>query len=236
LVKKQHIFACIILSFIFLNVSAQISTGGSSGSSPRSKEKRSWIFGLGWNVVDDNGSPFKKLFDIPNAWSMPWHPSQLSAELIGKNGFTYGAAFSYNKYKSGKTINSKVISGSFLFFNLDLFAKYHLKEHVKLPPRIDPYASAGAGYTLRFVGPYNNTATLNFGFGMNVWLNQYIGLNLQSLAKFGLRSPFYKNGSNYLQHSIGVVFILDNTPKKRYSFIKARYPWVHRKPYSAERK
>ena len=38
--------------------------------------------------------------------------------------FTYGLAISYNKYKSGKTINSQVISGSFLFFGFDAFANF----------------------------------------------------------------------------------------------------------------
>ena len=213
--------------FILLGLFISLNSLAQPGSS---SEKLSWIFGIGWNVVDDNGKPFKKLFDVPNAWSIPWHPSQLSAEVIGKKGFTYGGIFNYNKYKSGKTINNKKISGSFLFFSLDGFAKYHFNEIYLIHPRLDPYVVGGLGYTLRFISPYNNTATLNFGFGTNFWINSYVGLNLQSVSKFGLRSPFFKSGSNYLHHSIGIIVILDRTAKKRYSFIKARYSWIHRKP------
>ncbi len=200
------------------------------------KEKSSWIFGLGWNIVDDNGSPFKKLFDVSNAWSMRWYPAQITAEVIGKKGWTFGGSFSYDKYKSGKTINSQVISGSFLFFAFDGFAKYHLKEKIKMNPRFDPYFPMGLGYTLRFISPYNSTATFNLGFGINYWLGKNVGINIQSVAKFGLRSPIIKTGSNYLQHSFGFVFVLDRSVKKRYSFVKPRYPWVHDKRGNMERK
>lgn len=235
--KKRHIVLVLLLSSVFLNGSATDLLGFDPlVPIHRKKEKLSWIFGMGWNAVDDNGSPFKKLFAIRSAWNMRWYPTQINAEVIGPEGFTFGAAFSFNKYKSGKTINSQEISGSYLFFAFDGFAKYHLKEHVNMNKRMDPYVSVGFGYTLRFIAPYNSTATFNAGLGINIWLNSKWGLNFQSLAKFGMRSPFYHNGSNYLQHSGGVIYILDRTARKKYSFIKPRYKWVHDEHNVGERR
>jgi hypothetical protein len=202
----------------------------------RKREKLSWIFGIGWNAVDDNGNPYKQLFAAKSAWNIPWYPSQLSAEIIGKNGFTYGAIFNFNRYKSGKQINSEIISGRYLFFSWDGFVKYHLKEHVNMNPRMDPYLPLGFGYTLRTIGPYNSTFTFNVGLGINIWLNSKIGLNFQSMAKFGMRAPFGHNGSNYLHHSGGLIYILDRSPRKKYSFIKPRYKWVHDKHNVGERR
>jgi hypothetical protein len=237
LIKKRHIIFVILFCSIFFSGEATDLLGiDPIKKIHRRREKLSWIFGAGWNVVDDNGSPFKKLFAFKSSWNIRWYPTQASAEIIGKYGFTFGTVFNFNKYTAGKTINSKEITGNYLFFSLDGFAKYHLKEHVPMNPRLDPYVPIGFGYTYRFIVPYNSTATFNLGLGINVWLNSRIGLNLQSVAKFGMRSPFYHNGSNYLQHSGGIVFIWDRTARKKHSFIKPRYKWVHDQRSMGERK
>ncbi len=200
------------------------------------KEKTSWIFGAGWNIVDDNGEPFKHLFDISKAWSMPFYPSQLSTEILGRRYLSYGILLSYNRYKAGKVINNvEIKKGRYNFFSADAFVKYHLKYHVKIPPRFDPYAVTGLGYTSRGIGPYNSTFTYNLGIGTNIWINNIVGINIQSIAKFGLRSPIFKTGSNYLHHSFGLVFILDRTSKRRFSFVRARYAWIHEKRKNRER-
>lgn len=201
------------------------------------KEKLSWIFGLGWNVVDDNGNPFKKLFAAKSSWSIPFYPSQLSAEIIREHGLSYGATFCFNRYKSGKLINSEIIGGRYFFFSWDAFAKYHFNEHItNMKKQYDPYFLLGAGYTLRFIRPYNSTFTFNVGAGINIWFNDKWGMNLQTVGKLGIRAPFIRNGSNYMHHSGGVVYIIDNSPKKKHSFIKPRYKWVHDKHNVGERR
>lgn len=225
---KKNIFAGLIFTVLSVNAIAGDNPSLEISSPIRKKkEKLSWIFGLGWNAVDDNGRPFKKLFAFRSAWNIRWYPTQASAEIIGKNGLTYGALFNFNIYKTGKEINSKVIAGSFPFLSFDGFAKYHFNAHIKMSKRYDPYIPAGLGYTLRFIGPYNSTFTFNIGAGINIWFNEYIGINFQTLGKVGLRSPFIRNGSNYMQHSGGIVYMLDRTAKKKHSFIKPRYKWVH---------
>lgn len=200
------------------------------------REKLSWIFGVGWNAVDDDGSWFKKLLSARRSWSLPFYPSQVSAEIIGKKGWTFGTAFSFNRYKPGKLINGQESPGQFLFFNLDGFAKWHMQPYIKkMSKRYDPYIPMGIGYTLRFIPPYNSVFTFNLGGGINIWLNEIVGLNFQTVGKIGLRGPILKNGSNYLQHSVGFVFLWDRSPKKKHSFIKPRYKWVHDKRKVGER-
>jgi OOP family OmpA-OmpF porin len=193
---------------------------------PRRKSKISWIFTGSWNIIDDNGNPFRKLIGR-QPWSFPFYPSQVSAEIIGDAGLTYGLTFTFNRYKPGKEINNKLNPGLGLVFAWDAFAKYHANEHVAMSKQYDPYVYLGAGYTLRFSANSASSFTGNFGFGMNYWFDSHWGMNIQSLAKFALKSKFLHNNANYLQHSFGVVYIIDNTSRKNRSFVKPRYKWIH---------
>lgn len=190
--------------------------------------KPPWIIGIGWNAVDDNSNAFKKLFDFRKSWNIRPYPTQLSVEKQF-NAWSYGGIFSFNKYKPGKNINGKDNPGSFLFFSLDGFAKYHLNYHLKIQDRYDIYVPVGAGYTLRFAPPNRSTFTFNLGMGCNFWIREWWGINVQSEAKFGLKAPLIKTPSNYLQHSVGFVIKFDNYGRQRFPFIHARYAWVHRK-------
>lgn len=228
--KYKHIILIIFLSLLLVEGFANDISGITFPKKGDKREKLSWIFGLGWNIVDDNGSPFKKLFAAKSSWSIPFYPSQLSAEVIRKHGLSYGATFCFNRYKSGKLINSEIIGGRYFFFSWDAFAKYHLNEHITtMKKQYDPYFLLGAGYTLRFIRPYNSTFTFNVGAGVNIWFTEKWGINLQTIGKIGVRSPFLRNGSNYMHHSFSVVYIIDNSPEKKYSKIKPRYKWVHDK-------
>lgn len=202
----------------------------------KKEEKPHWVFGLGWNVVDDNSHPFNKLFDIRKSWLIRPYPTQLIADRSSKNGFSLGGVFNFNVYKPSKLINGTIGGGSGLFFSLDFLAKYHLKEVIPLPKWADPYLPFGTGYTLRFAAPHRHTVMLNMGVGANFWIyEEWIGINVQSLAKFGMKAPIFKTGSNYLQHSIGIVVKLFLDKKKKWPFIKPKYPWVHRDKVSRER-
>lgn len=202
---------------------------------PSKKSKLSWIFTLGWHAVDDNSHPFKKLLAIRSSWSLPFYPSQASAEIIGSYGVTYGFCFSFNRYKPGKEVNGQPMTSRALFFGFDAFAKYHVNEHVAMSRQYDPYFLVGAGYTLRFVAPNFSAFTVNVGPGINYWFNNHWGMNAQTLGQFGLKKKFPRNSSNYLHHSIGVVYIIDKTMGKKRSFIKPRYKWIHENRNLGER-
>lgn len=188
-----------------------------------------WIFGIGWNVVDDNSKPFKRLLDIRHSWNIRPYPTQLFVERGRGNKMSYGGVFNFNIYKPGKIINGKDNGGSFLFFSWDAYAKYHLGRILPLKDWADVYIPMGVGYTLRFAPPNRSTFMLDLGLGANFWVKDWWGINVQSWAKFGLRSPIIRTSSNYLQHSIGLVFKFTKHDHKKFPFIHARYPWVHRK-------
>ncbi len=180
-------------------------------------------------MVDDNGKWFQGLFSVRKVWNIRWFPSQAFAEFFSKNGvWTLGTAISYNMYKTGKEINHVFITGRFPFLSADLYAKLHLRELLNTEKQYDVYIPMGAGYTLRTLSPYHNTITLNIGLGMVYWINDKVGINVGSLAKFGMRSPFFKSGSNYLQHTLSVVYLLDRSFRKKYSRPHPRYKWVHK--------
>ena len=228
MVKKHRIILLQILLLFVLIGNGRDILGIDHAWTPRPKKKSkiSWIFTAGWNIVDDNGNPFKKLIGR-QPWSFPFYPSQASAEIIGDQGMTYGLTFTFNRYKPGKEINGKPSAGLGLVFAWDAFAKYHFNEHVAMSKQYDPYAYLGAGYTLRFSANSASAFTGNFGFGLNYWFNNHWGMNFQSLAKFALKRRFPRNNANYLHHSFGVVYIIDNTFRKNRSFIKPRYKWIH---------
>ncbi|MBK7309840.1 MAG: hypothetical protein IPI93_03375 [Sphingobacteriaceae bacterium] len=71
---------------------------------------------------------------------------------------------------------------------------------------------------------------------MNYWFGSKWGMNIQSLAQFGIKKRFPHNGANYLHHSLGLVYIIDNTYRKNRSFVKPRYKWIHNVNKVGERK
>ena len=90
---------------------------------------------------------------------------------------------------------------------------------------VDPYVSTGLGLSIRncddsLVG--NVTPTLNLGLGLNVWLSNSVGIQLQSSGKIGLTADLFGK-SDYMQHSIGLVFKIDEAGPPTTEFGKKRY-------------
>lgn len=195
--------------------------------------KRPFIIGISWNIVDDDGSPYRYFFRFARSWNMVPYPSRLTIERFAQRGFSTEGAFCYDLYKPGKIINGKTIGGAFPFASADLNVKYYLAALMgeSAPRHFDPYFIFGAGFTLRVAAlpalPFAFTA--NAGLGFHFWIGKNWGLNFQSMAKFGIKHNFYRTNANYLQHTFGFVFRFDPGQHKRNPFIKPRYPWVHRR-------
>jgi hypothetical protein len=177
--------------------------------------KTPWIIQLGGNVVDDDGKPFNKVFDAKNAWNI--FPSAKAAiEKECRYNWNIELAFTYNSLKAGKTINNDLVTNTGTFFAVDLNGKKILTKLF----RIEPYLFSGFGYTMRSVSEYKSIVTLNAGFGFNIWIiDNRFGLNVQGSGKFGLTDPILKTGSNYLQHSAGLIFKFSG--KGNYKRLKA---------------
>jgi len=192
-----------------------------------------WMFGLGWNFVEDDGREMCQPFDVAQSWNGLSYPTRLTVDRYLKYGLSVEFAGAYTNYTSGKLINDSTgYSGMFLSFDLNCkYSFYNL-----IPPRwLDPYASLGVGMTQRsaFENPY--AATGNIALGVNLFVWKGLGINLQTSGKVALTGEFFGSG-NYLQHSIGLVYKI-NPEGRNNSFNKRQYKWINKKEkYKSGRK
>ena len=222
----------VFSSFFFKGVSQTIPTSSKSKKTTVGYylSHTPWTIQLGGNVVDDDGKPFNDLFNASKSWNLPPYPTKLAIDKSLEHGWSAEFCLVYNNYKTGKIINGITNDASHLFMSVDIQGKYHLNNIIKIKEWFSPYASIGIGYTYRNIGPYNNVATANIGLGFDFLIYEGFGLNLQSLAKFGIKSPFIKTGSNYLQHSLGITYTIGQfADKKPFKFGKRRYGFTTRK-------
>ncbi|MDQ3190846.1 MAG: hypothetical protein M3Q58_04560 [Bacteroidota bacterium] len=179
------------------------------------EESTPWIFGIGTSFIDNDGKA-GVLFDFKQGWNTVYYPSRLSAEKIIANGFSAEAVASYNRFRPGKIFNGKILNEVRSYVGVDVMGKYDLNEAVGQTIWFDPFVMAGLGYTYvqngksilypEFKQRDLNTGNFNVGFGFNLWITDEIGLNLQTVGKFTFDNT---TASNYLQHSVAVVYKMD---------------------------
>ncbi len=186
------------------NLAAQ-GPGRSKSKFVRAIQKTVWTAGLSGVVIDDDGKPFKDLFDVKNTWNILPYPTQLSLEGFIDKGISVQGAFTYARLKGGKPIGSLDLPrpSNVTLLNFDANTKYDLNELIGDTKSFSPYAIGGLGYTYRSEPESKHAITANIGLGFNVWVYKGFGLNVQSVAKFALNKAV---GKNYLQHSLGVVY------------------------------
>lgn len=160
----------------------------------------SWIFGLGFNAVDDAGSEFSNLFDVEDNWNIVPFPSRISIGKYFKNGLGLEAIGSFNRYQEGKTIDNIIITEDIDYYALDLRVSYDLNQILGETAWFDPYVGIGTGYT-----EANNQGrtTFNASVGFRTWFSDRWGLDLNSTGKWAISS---ENATNHLQHAAGVVY------------------------------
>lgn len=172
--------------------------------------KTPWLVQVGGNVIDDDGKPFSKVFDTRNSWNV-FPSARVAVEKECRSNWNIELGFSYNNLKAGKTLNNTIFTNDGSFMAVDLNGKKILTRLF----RIEPFVFVGLGYTMRSVSGYRNTATFNAGLGFNIWIvDNRFGITAQSCGKFGLTSPIIETGSNYLQHSAGLIFKLSGNDKR----------------------
>lgn len=171
-----------------------------------------WIVGVGWNIVDDNGSP-GRIFNVGD-WNLKSYPTSIRVEKDYKDGFNFIFMGAYNQYNGAKTINSEVgVSSTFLSF--DLGAKYNYMALYNINEEwfnfshdvFDIYTSLTLGVTVRNTAKIGTIPTANLGFGMNAFIYNGWGINIDVQGKFGLFAPggFYSTPANYTQYSFGII-------------------------------
>lgn len=159
----------------------------------------SWIFGLGFNAIDDSDDVFNGLFDINTAWNAVPYPSRLSIGKYFKSGLGIEAIASYNKYKKGKKVDGSPLLNDKNYYALDTRLSYDLNKIIGETGWFDPYVGVGVGYTHA-----NDVSrgTYNAVLGFRTWFSDRIGLDVSSSGKWTMNPDL----TNHLQHAIGVVY------------------------------
>lgn len=160
----------------------------------------SWIFGVGFNAVDDAGSEFSDLFNLSDNWNVVPFPSRLSIGRYFKSGLGLEAIGSFNRYQEGNTIDGEVLIEDINYYAFDVRANYDLNKILGETGWFDPYVGVGLGYT-----DANNQGrgTYNANIGFRTWFSDNWGLDFSSMGKWTMNS---ENSTNHLQHAAGVVY------------------------------
>jgi OOP family OmpA-OmpF porin len=213
LTKHLKFFLCITTLFLSGGILAQQSY-------PEIKKQvYPWIFGLGVNVVDDDGKPFDQVFNASDSWHIPPYPSRLSVAKYVMPGLTVGGNLNFNMYKADKIVNSRVNPSKGIFLSADLEAQYHFNTHFRQNKWFDPFVGAGFGYTFR--DPLNaHSFSGNPALGMNFWFTPQWGVQLRSTAKFAFSAD---RSLNYVQHSASVLFRLGTEKDNNKEFHKRKH-------------
>lgn len=185
-----------------------------------------WQFGLGWNVVDDDGRGFCQTFDYKEVWNVPVFPSRVMADRYLKKGMSIELAGTFNQYKASKRINDTTgLSGNFLA--IDANFKYSFYNMIGTT-WFDPYVSAGVGITNRTV--YSSPLLLHsqLNGGVNFWLFKGFGIQLQASGKLALTGGEFLGKNDYLQYTAGIVYRTGGFNGKD-DFQKKQYRWTKKK-------
>ena len=167
-------------------------------------ENNKWSIGFGVNTVDirtpHEFGDFLKDWGGPSDLNVLPAITKLSvARYIGA-GFSAEVDGSLNKIKKG--FNG--VSQDESFWNANLQAKYALRRLFTTESGwFDPYLKLGGGYT-SYKSEYaekDGAVKLLAGGGINFWFTDHLGLNVQT----GYNHGFQKDGTDYFQHSAGIV-------------------------------
>ena len=183
---------------------ASLALVATVGSVQAQDENSKWAIGFGINAVDIRtphqfGDFLKDWGGTTDLNILPAVTKLSVARYIGA-GFSAEIEGSLNKIKEGFDGYSEDKS----FWSANLQAKYALRRLFTTESGwFDPYIKVGGGYTAyesRFDDKEGGFKALAGG-GINFWFTDHLGVNLQT----GYHHGFQKNGTDYFQHSAGIV-------------------------------
>ncbi len=186
----------------------------------------SWMIGLSWTAVEDDGRGLCQPFDVAQSWNYEYFPTRILVDKYFKRGLSAEFSGAYVTYRAGKLINDS-INRSGVFLALDLNCKYSFYPIVT-PRWLDPYVSLGIGMTQRSMMPGVSSVTGNAAVGVNLFFFRGLGFQIQTSGKFALTGGTLAGG-NYLQHNLGFVYKFDSGIRGRDNFNKKHYKWTNKK-------
>ncbi|MBM3161587.1 MAG: hypothetical protein FJZ66_09665 [Bacteroidetes bacterium] len=109
-------------------------------------------------------------------------------------------------------LDTNVVFDSISRYNLDVLSKYSFGNLLNSRV-IEPYAMLGGGVSQH----QGFSANMNMGLGINLWLANSFGIQVQSMIKLPASINFVK--LSYLQSTVGLVyrFLTSSAPKSRFS-------------------
>jgi hypothetical protein len=192
-----------ILTILFVSVLTITSTLAGQESNPI-------VIGVGINAVDNSGSQINELLNVSDNWNFS-RLIQLSIEKRFDYDYGLVATISMNKFNVGKTINSELNKNSLGYLSLDVMAKNYTTNYF-----IDPKHAKYEGFVVGGLGGNligsEFAKTINFGAGLNFYIDFYLRINIQSIAKFSIDSATTGN-ANHFQHSITLIKWIGQKPK-----------------------
>ncbi len=168
-----------------------------------------WAFGIGINAVhnpttggDDKDTGLNPLTGRYSTWNMEAAALRITAARYLDGGFIFELVGSRNTIDENYPITGK----EFDYLSLDGMFKLNLSKANKEVNKVNPYVGIGAGYTwVEKIG----AATLNGTGGINFWISNRLGINIQSTLKLA----FKDYGTTHFQHSAGLVYRTGGNPK-----------------------
>jgi len=194
-------------------------------------KKNNWILAVEVNAVDvfpvgeeelPQGPYFSEFFNVGDHWNFGFPKITISKFLNNHMYLSLGASFN-NLTKWGEldgipsakvnNLNYIGLDGmiNFYFLRLSDFRK------------IQPFIGVGGGFTWIKEGRFNTfsssdtdaelvgAGTVNGALGVNFWINERVGLNLQTTYKHS----FVKYLTKHWQHSAGVIIIISKSNIKK---------------------
>jgi hypothetical protein len=188
---------------------------------------------VGWHALDDDAAAFKGFFDYKK-WSMLYYPTRVTVSKTVVSNLKAELALAYTKMNQAAYSRERYLAPG-VFFCADLNVRYNFTINFPALERLDQpkatplqkFASGlalnffpvtGFGYSQRTQTEFAKSPTFNLGFGGTLWLNKNkFGIVAQTMGKWGLQKPILRAGSNYIHHSVGLIYVTDGNPIKRSS-------------------
>ena len=162
-----------------------------------------WSFKIGANIVDNSGdeNPFD-VFDIKKMGFS--NPIALGVDYRFRQHWSLGLMVSNNKFlKSKSVVDGELLTEDLSYFATDLHLKYSFwSAQFEADKNFNFYLLGGLG-NFKVV---NSSPSYNVGFGSVYWLNDIVGFNIESIAKWSSNNVRYD--SNHFQYFVGISFRL----------------------------
>lgn len=186
----------------------------------------SWMIGVYWNAMEDDGYRYEKLVDFNNSWNMPVFPSSINVDFYLKKGMSIDIVGSYNQYNVGKIINldtNRNGKAAALSAHFKYSFGFLMRQQI-----IDPFVFGGVGYTGREAVWPQNMLSGNVGAGVNVMMWRGLGIQIRTTGKVGLLPEVYTTTFDYMHHHFGLIYKFPEMRGGYNNFHKRKYKWGHK--------